>query len=188
MVLDTNRLYQLLERLGNLVRAEERQLGGDLPPVQLHALAYLARCNRYSDTPAAVTEYLGATKGTVSQTLKKLRERGLVAARPDPEDGRVQHLRLTARGKRIVAETTPRALLGAALDAVEDPAGLEAGLVQLLAGIQRANGGRAFGECATCRHFTPAEDGTRCGLTGEPLSTADAGKLCREHEEPARSA
>lgn len=181
--MDAIRLYELLERIGNLIRAEERRLGDALQPVQVHTLAYLGRCNRYSDSPAAVTEYLGVTKGTASQTLKTLRGRGMVSAKPDPDDGRRVHLRLTAKGRRAVDASLPVELLA---DALEDVTGdhddLERGLTQLLAGLQRAHGGRAFGVCATCRHFTiqPAGE-TLCGLTHESLSCDDATKLCREH-------
>lgn len=67
-------LYDYLERLTSLMRAwsREQPLVAELQPVQLSALHYLARCNRYSDTPLGVTEYLGLTKGTVSQSLKVL--------------------------------------------------------------------------------------------------------------------
>ena len=60
-------LFDLLERLSSLTRVWFRQhpLLADLQPIQLSALLYLARCNRYSNTPLAVTEYLGLTKGTV---------------------------------------------------------------------------------------------------------------------------
>jgi hypothetical protein len=55
-------------RLASPVRNEARQALAEhgLQPVQFEALHYLTRCNRYSDTPMAVTEFLGQTKGTVS--------------------------------------------------------------------------------------------------------------------------
>ena len=67
-------LFDLLERLSSLTPVwfrEHRQLS-ELQPIQLSALMYLGRCNRYSNTPLAVTEYFGLTKGTVSQSLKAL--------------------------------------------------------------------------------------------------------------------
>lgn len=75
-------LYDYLERLTSLMRAwsREQPLVAELQSVQLSALHYLARCNRYSDTPLGVTEYLGLTKGTVSQSLKVLEGRGRSAS------------------------------------------------------------------------------------------------------------
>nr|MBA3613554.1 MarR family transcriptional regulator [Nitrospirales bacterium] len=62
----------VLERLTNLQRMEARAFGlrYGLQPVQMEALTYLTQCNRYSNTPQAVAEYLGLTKGTVSQSLQ----------------------------------------------------------------------------------------------------------------------
>ncbi len=184
-----DRAFELLERIGTLLRTDERAAGlpHGLQPVHLQALRYLGRCNRYSDSPAAVAEYLGLTKGTVSQTLKLLEERGLVEKSSDAEDGRRVHLRLTGEGRKLLRGATPPSLLaaaGAALPAA-DRARLEQGLEALLRALQRENGGQAFGLCGTCRHFQPGPDGARCGLTREPLSERDAGLLCREHAPPA---
>ena len=59
-----------LERLARLMRAREHEDG--LNPAQWEALRFLSRANRFSNAPGALTRYLGATKGTVSQTLMAL--------------------------------------------------------------------------------------------------------------------
>ena len=64
----------MLERLARLMRVAEHD--GDLNPAQWEALRYLARANRFSNSPAALTRYLGATKGTISQTLMALDRKG----------------------------------------------------------------------------------------------------------------
>jgi hypothetical protein len=58
------------------------------------------------------------------------------------------------------------------------------GLHALLATLQRHNGRRAFGVCRECVHLLVEGDGYRCGLTGEPLATAQASKICREWTAP----
>lgn len=177
------RVNELLERLANLLRAEERQLGKQLglQPVQLQALAYLARANRYSDSPVAVADYLGLTKGTVSQTLAVLQQRQLVVASDDPADGRRVHLKPTAKGRRAVAMLPP-AVLRAALGDGNEAQVLARSLEQVLVAIQRGRGGRTFGVCRTCRHFRGGSDGGHCGLTGEALAADQTERLCREHE------
>lgn len=186
VLVTTERLHELLERLGNLLRAEAR--GGiepGLQPVQAQALGYLLRCNRYSDSPAAVAEFLGLTKGTVSQTLAVLQLRGLVLTADDAADGRRVHLRLSAKGRRV-AERLTSPLLAEALAAVPHAGELADQLEQLLVAMQRARGGRTFGVCRTCRHFRPAAAGGGvCGLTGEPLPAEQTTRICREHELPA---
>ena len=57
----------LIERLGRLLQTEEQETG--LNPAQWQALRFLGRANRFSRTPATVADYLGSTRGTVSQTL-----------------------------------------------------------------------------------------------------------------------
>ncbi len=177
--------YELIERLGNLLRAAERRAGAEagLQPVHLHALGYLDRCNRYSDTLTALQEYLGITKGTASQTVTLLEERGWVRRRRDDADARRFHLELTARGKRLIRRTLPPEPFETAL--AELPSSgrdLTRQLEGLLRGIQRAGGLASFGVCHTCKHFQREPDGFRCGLTAEPLSASDSELICREHE------
>ena len=75
-----------------------------LQPVQFDALQYLMQCNHYSDTPMAVTEFLGQTKGTVSQTLNVLVRKGFIAKTMDQEDKRVVHLSVTSKGIKLSQE------------------------------------------------------------------------------------
>ena len=103
-------LLELVERLGNLLRAEFRRAGADeqLQPVHVHALVYLTRANRYSNTPQAMAEYLGLTKGTMSQSLLLLDRRGLIERYQDDLDRRV--VRLVTILKPSIAAC--RALMG----------------------------------------------------------------------------
>ena len=172
-------LYTLLERISFLLREELRTFATSegLKLAQLEALIFLARANRYSDTTSAVVDYLGATKGSVSQTLSALERKGLVERSPDPKDGRVNHCHVTQAGGRVVR----RAIVARALPE-RDHSGLAASLRQLLREMQRQRGGRSFGVCGTCRHFQRHDRGRRCGLTGEALTESESRLLCREHE------
>lgn len=189
--MDPGRTYELLERLANLLRAEERRVGAErgLASVHLHALGYLARANRYSDSVVALAEYLGITKGTASQTVGVLLERGLLRGKRDARDGRKTHLAPTAEGRRVLALCRPPPLMGAALAELgAAPVDPEAALEALLRAVQRAGGSRPFGVCATCRHLSRDARGLACGLTGEALSAADTERLCREQELPPAAA
>lgn len=174
-----------LERICTLLRTDARQraLPHGLRPVQVEALLYLARCNRYSDTPLAVAEFLGSTKGTVSQTLKVLEREGLVTKCADARDRRVVRLELTPAGRELSEQlAVPPALEQALVDDRVPTDRLAADLRRLLTGMQRAAGHKTFGTCHTCRFFGREASGFRCGLTAEPLSSADSTLICREHE------
>lgn len=181
-------LYELLERLANLMRGEERAAGlsQGLQPVQLQALAYLARANRYSNSPAGVADYLGLTKGTVSQTLSLLESRGLVARSPSLADRRIVHLHLSPAGQAILAKLLPPPAVAKALAQLPAQRGeqLCEALAELLRTLQLANAGKSFGVCASCRLFRREPQGFRCGLTQEALSLADSRLICREHAPP----
>lgn len=170
---------ELIGRLDRLARAGERL--GDLNPVQWEALRYLARANRFSRTPAALAEYLGSTRGTVSQTIIALETKGYVAKRASARDGRSVDLELTNAGRAALSEDT-LGELAADLAAGTDASKLADLLAEGLRAALARRGGKAFGVCRTCRHFSA--DGTeapyRCALLDEPLSAHDAELICVE--------
>ena len=182
-------LLDTVERLGSLLRAGLRQAGAaqSLQPIHLQALLYLVEANRYSNTPQALAEYLGLTKGTVSQSLLLLARRKLIARHADEKDGRVVRLTLTDKGKDILKELGLTTAWRDALQAAS-PARLSSAtkvLKEALATLQTKNGHRTFGVCVTCRHNLHI--GPRsyvCGLTKEKLTSRDVNQICREHSLP----
>ncbi len=184
MTADLVRLLDIAERLGNLVEARLKALGAPhgLQTVHMRVLLYLAAANRYSNTPLAVGEYLGLTKGTVSQSLILLEVKGCLSRTADVRDRRVVRLALTVAGQAVVEEAEKLGRLRAA--AADVPTGVLEGLTGLLRHLQVLEGRRSFGQCRTCRHHLAEGPGLwRCGLTGEPLSRADGARICREHED-----
>ncbi|NIQ00808.1 MAG: MarR family transcriptional regulator [Nitrospinaceae bacterium] len=181
-------IHQFLERLGNLIRSQTRRSGGEygLQPVHLNALYYFSVCNKYSDTLLALADYLGQTRGTTSQTLKLLEERGLISRRPDANDGRVVHLKLTAAGRKMVRHFWPTPVLSAAESALapQQWLAIRDQLKLLLLACQQSNGHKTFAVCRTCRHHEKRGRSGFCALTQEPLTEDDAGRICREHEFP----
>ena len=190
-LMKTAQIYQYLERISNLLRTDTRRamVEKGLQPVQLEALHYLSHCNRYSDTPAAVADFLGLTKGTVSQTLGLLENVGLIEKLPDCKDRRVVHLRVTVRGSKVITETIPPKSLQSALgkiSASEQDFIVEA-LNKVLMAMQAANQLRTFGVCKSCRHHCIQADQQHCcALTGELLQDGDIDRICREHEDQAK--
>ncbi len=179
----------LIDRLERLSRTGEP--AADLNAAQWEALRYIARANRFSRTPAALADYLGSTRGTVSQTLIALESKGFIERRPSLRDKRSVSLGLTGKGEAAL-ESDPLLVLARDIQAAAEDAAET--LVQvlratLLAMIRR-NQGRAFGVCRTCVHFRknalPSSEGPhRCALLDEPLSEADSGLICVEQEAAA---
>ena len=181
---EAQRTAALIERIGRLVNREAHTDG--LLPVQWEALRYLARANRFSRTAAAVTSYLGLTKGTVSQTLKALETKGLIRKQVDPKDRRSNRLALTAKGQRYL-QNDP--LLETATALLELPERtrrlLGRGLEELLAVRLDTQDRQPFGECRDCLYFArrhPDGEPYYCRLLKEQLSQGDARKVCFEQQ------
>ncbi len=186
MLVNTLITQQLLERLASLLRSESRNLlvNYGLQPVQFEALHYLSICNRYSDTPKAVTEFLGQTKGTVSQTLKVLEKKGLLNKKADVDDKRVTRLSITKKGESLVENILPSPLLISAgnLMTSQSIQATNSSLGSLLYHLQSANKFKTFGQCDTCQHNIKKDSGEYlCGLTKEPLSKREVNLICRDH-------
>jgi DNA-binding MarR family transcriptional regulator len=177
-------LLELVERLGNLMRSELRKAGADesLQPVHLQALVYLSRANRYSNTPQALADYLGLTKGTVSQTLLLLDRRGLIERFEDDIDRRVVRLRLSSAGEQFLAESQPalpwqNATRNISPNRIRNAT---SALREALATLQEDNEGAVFGECSSCSWCQKLSQRIyRCGKMGDRLSGPETRKLCR---------
>jgi len=177
--------FRLIERISNLLRSEERKkyAAVGLQPVHIQVLDYLATCNRFSDTPASVAEYLGLTKGTVSQSLQVLERKSYIEKSQDSEDGRVVHLALSEAGEQLLNEVKPLDIFAQVEHLVSTSkfTTIEAALGSMLAELQKANNAKSFGVCHSCVNFIEVQDHYLCNLTQLPLSQFDAKKICREH-------
>lgn len=177
------RIGELLDRIARVAR--EAQFSDGLNPAQWEALRYLARANRYSRSPGALAEYLGCTKGTVSQTLIALEQKGYVIRERDAVDRRGMRLELSEAGRQAVARDPILSLERAAegLDP-ELRAPLVKGLSRLLYDLQTERGIRRFGVCQDCAlhccdgHQAHAPGANHCGANGEVIPAGEERRIC----------
>jgi MarR family transcriptional repressor of emrRAB len=177
--------FKLVERISTLVRSEERKkyAAVGLQPIHIQVLDYLSRCNWCSDTPAAVTDYLGLTKGTVSQTIQVLERKGYIQRSSDVEDGRVVHLALSKSGARLLDELAALDVFAQAENAlaIKQYSTLGDALTSMLRSLQITNNAKTFGVCNSCTNFNEVDNHYQCDLAQVPLSRMDTEKICREH-------
>lgn len=175
-------LLNLIDSIGNLLRSEEKKflkpLG--LLPIHLNVLNYLYTCNKYSNNPAALTRYLGNTKGTTSQSLNVLEKKGYILKEKIKDDKRVVKLHLTEKANDLLTQLSFEDSGNFFNDKSIEVA--ESVLTNILKSLQLSNQNRTFGVCKTCDFFIDEGDGFRCGLTQEKLFDFEIEQICQEHE------
>lgn len=180
--------YNLLERISTLLRSEIRHKGVQqgLHPVHIEVLCYLSRCNKFSNTPASVSEYLGVTKGTISQSISLLESKELLVKVADKVDRRVIHLNLTEKGKNLIEDTMPPTSFTNSLNKLSDDEEntLQWQLESLLKDIQNSRNKSSFSICKTCTYNEPKTPILfYCKLLKEELPRQCGELICKEHKE-----
>lgn len=148
-----------------------------LQSVHLEIMTYLSICNKYSNTIQLISDYLGQTKGSISQSVTLLEKNEYLLKKSDSNDKRITHIQLTAKGKDI-ADSFNKNLQSNLQSDEKLPPQFE----KILKSLQLNNNSREFGLCKNCSHNqTISKTKFRCGLTMEILSKDDIEKICAEY-------
>ncbi len=180
-------VFELIDMMATVIRSEERKKCTELKLQMTHfqVLEYLSTCNKYSDTPAAIANYFGMTRGTVSQTLILLEKKALIKKTQDINDKRVYHIQLLPAGLNLYQKAKPSALFNKACEILDQDSSItgqdEEIFIQTLTALQKANNSYSFGVCKTCHNFSKKASDFYCKLTQETLSKEDSEKICQEH-------
>lgn len=175
-------LRDLLDRLARIIASEA--WSDDLNPTQHAALNYLACANRFSRSPSHVADYLCATRGTVSQTLKALARKGLVEEMKSETDRRSIEYRLTRQGETVAVSTSTLDDVVSSLPPSEVDK-LTDGLSSLVRQTIAKQGGRSFGVCRTCVHHQKRGSQGWCALLDVDLDPEASSQICHEHKTAA---
>lgn len=173
-------LAYLLDRLGQTVH--NLQFTDGLNPAQWGALRFISRAKPATCKPSALADYLGTTKGTISQTLKSLETKGYIRRVAGTKDRRVVRLELTEAGRGMLARD-PLMRLEAAAEEMSDEITIATRVLsRYVKKLQRECGLKMFGVCSECGHFSGDISGRgavpRCGLTGEPIAAPEFELIC----------
>jgi DNA-binding MarR family transcriptional regulator len=118
---DGVQLLRLSKRLADLARDVTTSAGpSTLTPAEVTILGTVLR--RPDSSVSELAAATGFAQSHVSTSVARLREADLLAARPDPADGRVTRLRLTARARRAIRQRASTPARAALLSELGDPA------------------------------------------------------------------
>lgn len=173
----------LVLQLGRVAYADCAADG--LTQAQWIALRFFARANRFSRTISGFAQFHATTRGTASQTVKTLVEKGYLERTPSEKDARSVLFDLTARGRRKQHLDPLTAVANAAGRLGEDGlTQLTANLRSMLAELNSRRRQPAVGFCQLCGHLDRGVDGQgpRCRLMQEPLVEAEFEELCVRYQ------
>lgn len=183
------RLATGLYKIGLAVRHQERQqaLEAGLSPTQAQILALLSV--EGTKTPTDLSNVLGVSLPTVSDSVNALVAKELVRREPSPSHHRATLLTLTRAGRVEArrAVSVPE-FLATALGTLSDlqQASLLSILVSLLLALQENGQIPAQRMCLTCTFFRPnVHAGTRphhCAFVDAPMGPTHLRLVCDEHE------
>ena len=181
--MDSRVIAELVLRLGCIASGEGLVKG--LTPAQWTVLRYFARANRFSRTPSAFAAFHGTTRGTASQTIKKLETQGYLTRTRSEADGRSTRLDLTDKARAVLVNDRFAAVVRAA-DAL--PPGVRGdfanALQRMLGQVASERGKPPFGTCASCKHLEgdgccrEGQAPYACGFASGPLHLEEIDELC----------
>lgn len=180
------KIVELVDRLSRI--AHSLQFAEGLNPAQWEALRFVARANRNSCSPGTLAEFMGSTKGTVSQTLKALESKGLIRRTRKEHDRRAVVISVTPAGLKLV-EKDPLGQIHDALSPCSETEqlGVVSGLERLVGIVQKHQNIPEFGPCLGCSHYQPEacsetnSIGCRCGVSGELFNSFELDKICGDY-------
>ncbi len=178
---------ELAELLVQIGRAAYAEGAGDLTAAQWAALRYFARANRFSRTVSGFADYHATTRGTASQTIRSLVDRGYLMRSRSERDGRSVVLDLTRRARqRLGRDPLLRLAQAAGRLSSTRRQQLLADLRSLQDWLGEARG-QGGGVCARCGHLIAAGQNFRCGLMNEALAASETEEIClRYRPRPVR--
>ena len=124
--------FQVMTEIGIINQLAEnlfrKYLPKDMTAAQFGVLNHLLRLDR-QETISELARNMQVTQPTMSSTVRKLEDRGLIELVHDPKDRRVRRVQVTARG--AAARQTAVAQVAPVADLVRDkiPASLWSGLL-----------------------------------------------------------
>lgn len=175
----SHHISEIIKRMARL----DASMGwaNDLHPTQYAALHFLSRANRFSRSPSHVADYLGATRGTISQTLKALSHKGYITERRSETDKRVISYDLTKTGEEVLRTVPPLASVIDTLGA-DEQAELQTALMRILQAMIDHENGKHFGLCCECIHHKIGHAGRECLLLKIGLTEIESHQICFEQE------
>ncbi|WP_437512520.1 MarR family winged helix-turn-helix transcriptional regulator [Sorangium sp. So ce1099] len=146
-------------------------------------------------TGSELSERLGVTLPTISDSVRVLVEKKLLTKSPDPRHPRASLLTPTEKGATLGARARswPEFMAAALNDlAPDEQRAFFSGVVKMIRALQEQGLVPISGMCVTCTHFRPnvraGASPHHCAFVDAPLANEQLRLDCPEHERAAEAA
>lgn len=184
------RIVASLERIAQAFRVllwnESKEYG--LSPVQIQLLIFLYFQPESRRTVSALAEAFDLTRPTVSDSVKILKQKGLVKRITNPDDARSHSLALTAKGKKITKETlrfTSELQKPVKEMTADEKENLLFSLLQIIHHLNQAGVITIQRMCLGCAFYRKNHNGHKhyCKLLNTALDTSSVRLDCPDYEK-----
>lgn len=179
----------VLDRIAEALRVKQWAVGKDhgLTPLQMKTLQFIDYHAHREVTVSMLSENFRVSKPTISETIRILHHKELVAKERSINDGRSFRLRLLDQGESILRRVsvygTP---FWEVLKRQSDEAQhrLYADLYRVLNDLQIAGLIPLQGSCTNCRYLSVKEESSYCNLFEKPMLPTELRVDCPEFSRP----
>lgn len=184
-----SRIVAALEKISQAFRVllwqESRTFS--LTPIQVQVLIFLLHHSEEKRKVSYLADEFNMSKATISDTVKALTQKGLIAKAYEPKDTRSYIIYLTEKGREIASETsfftreihTPIDQLH-----TDDKENLLLSLLNIIRHLNKAGIITIQRMCMTCAHYQVSDSGQKhfCTLLNQNLRVPDLRLDCPEYE------
>ncbi len=183
-----SRIATGLHKIGLAMKQQAWQQANDegLSATQGQILAALA--THGAQTGSELTQRLGVTLPTISDSVRALVEKQLVIKSPDPRHPRATLISLTIRGAQVGARARswPEFVAASITElAADEQRAFFSGVVKVIRGLQEHGQIPVAGMCVTCTHFQPnvrpGASPHHCAFIDAPLAGDQVRIDCPDH-------
>ena len=176
-----------LERLSQVFRILlwEKAKEHSLSPIQIQLMIFIQHHSQDKSTISYLAQEFNFTKPTISDAIKVLEQKKLIKKLTDSIDTRSYTIQLTARGKKIVAETEIFAnplteIISKSTKA--DKLVLWDNITNLITQLNQLEVISVQRTCFNCKHYSNKGKTHFCQLLNQKLQTQDIRIDCSEFE------
>ncbi|MBR9852960.1 MAG: winged helix-turn-helix transcriptional regulator [Algicola sp.] len=182
-----SRIVVALERISEAFRVLlwKKSKETSLSPIQIQILIFISFHSLEKCKVSYLADEFNMTKATISDSIRVLLSKDLVAKETDPQDTRSYTLSLTQKGKTIAKEA---AFFASSIERPIDKLTQEQktvmlnGLLQLIYDLNKSGIITIQRMCFTCSHYKPKNGIHYCNLLKTKLAAPDIRLDCPEHE------